>query len=319
MCDSGTRGMGMIDYCLLGTGGMQPLPHRRLSALLVKIGGDLVLLDCGEGTQIGLRECGWGLRNLKAILLTHMHADHVLGLPGLLLTLAHSERGQDEPLLICGPEPLIPVLQGLLVVAPRLPYPVEVAVLQGGERFALPNVQGVEASCEVLDHEIQCLAYGLHLPRGPRFEPERARALGVPVDAWKTLQSGQAVEIEGRQVRPEEVLGPPRRGLRLVLATDTRPTPELVAFVAADGGADLLVADAMYGDESGMPRRWKPQHLTFAEAATIARDSHARQLLLTHFSPALTTPEAYLDRATAIFPATMIGHDGLKGTLRFDE
>src|SRR5690242_2967426 len=137
----------MLDVCLLGTGGMQPLPGRRLSATLVRFGGRLVLLDCGEGTQVAVRERGWGWRNLSAILLTHLHADHVLGLPGLLLTLANSEKGEDEPLLICGPEPLIPVLQGLLVAVPRLPFPVEVGVLNGGDAFPLPELEQLQVSC----------------------------------------------------------------------------------------------------------------------------------------------------------------------------
>jgi ribonuclease Z len=307
----------MLDICQLGTGGMQPLPGRRLSATLIRVGGSLILFDCGEGTQVAIRECGWGLRNIKAILLSHMHADHVLGLPGLLLTLANTERGADEPLLICGPEPLIPVLQGLSVVTPRLPYPVELAVLTGGEAFPLPGVDDLRLSCVALDHEIPCLAYALWLPRAPRFDPDRARALDVPLSLWRQLQRGEMVTDEGRRIAPDQVRGPARRGLRVVLATDTRPTSRLVDFVAADDGADLLIADAMYGDEADKPKRWEAQHMSFAEAATIARDGGARALLLTHFSPTVADPAAYLDRATAIFSATTVGRDGLQLTLRF--
>lgn len=306
----------MLDVCLLGTGGMQPMPGRRLSATLVRIGGRLVLIDCGEGTQVAFRERGWGFRNLDAILLTHLHADHVLGLPGLLLTLANSGKGGDEPLTIYGPEPLVPVLQGLLVLARRLPFPLQVATLAGGETAPLAGVEGLEMSTLPLDHEIPCLAYALSVPRAPRFDLDRARALGVPQTAWRRLQQGEPVEVAGRTVAPDEVRGPPRRGLRLVLATDTRPTPDLPSFV---GGADLFIADAMYGDEEDKPKRWKAQHLTFAEAATIARDGGARRLWLTHFSPALADPAAYLDRATAIFPPTTLGRDGLTETLAFDE
>lgn len=311
----------MLDVCLLGTSGMQPLPGRRLSATLARVNGRLVLIDCGEGTQVPLRERGWGLRNLSAILLTHMHADHILGLPGLLLTLGHSERGVDEPLLIAGPEPLELALRALLLFAPRLPFPIETRVLSGDETFPLAGVDGLLVGCAPLDHDVPCLAYSLTIPRAPRFDPARARALGVPVAAWKRLQGGEPVEVAGRPVAPEEVLGPPRRGLRLVLATDTRPTPGLTAFVRGpDGqGADLLIADAMYGDEEDKPKRWTPRHMTFAEAATTARDGGARRLWLTHFSPALSNPTAYLDRATTIFPATMAGADGLTETLTFEE
>lgn len=306
----------MLDVCLLGASGMMPLPERRLSATLVRYKGRLVLLDCGEGTQIALRARGWGLRDLTAIFLTHLHADHVLGLPGLLLTLAHAAKGADEPLTIYGPEPLEPVLRGLLVVAPRLPYPLRIGVLRGGETFAVAGLAGLAVSCAPLDHDMPCLAYALSVPRARRFDPDRARELGVPLPLWRSLQRGDTVEVEGRTIAPDEVLGPPRRGIRVVLATDTRLVANLPAFVA---GADLLIAEGMYGDEADKPVRWQAQHLTFAEAAAVARAGGARQLWLTHFSPALTDPAAYLDRATAIFPATTVGYDGLTTTLAFDD
>lgn len=304
----------MLDVRLLGTAGMQPLPSRRLSATLVRLSGRMILIDCGEGTQVGVHEAGWGWRGLSAILLTHMHADHTLGLPGLLLTLAHAEKGADEPLFVYGPEPLLPVLQALLLFAPRLPFPVRAVVLKGDETFAIEGVPGVEVSCTALEHEVPCLAYALTVSRAPRFDPEQARALGVPQPDWRRLQRGESVDVAGRTIAPEEVLGAPRRGVRLVLATDTRPTPALTPFVA---GADLFIADAMYGDEDGKPKRWEAQHMTFAESATIARDGGARRLWLTHFNPALSDPEAYLDRATDIFPATTLGRDGLTTTLNF--
>jgi ribonuclease Z len=304
----------MLDVCLLGTAGMQPLPGRRLSATLVRFDGRLVLLDCGEGTQVGVREAGWGWRGLSAIMLTHMHADHILGLPGLLLTLAQSEKGIDEPLTIYGPEPLLPVLKALLLFAPRLPFPIQTVVLAGGESFEIAGVPGLRGDCVALEHDIPCLGYGLSVPRTPRFDPERARQLGVPQALWKRLQRGETVAHEGVEIVPEAVLGPPRRGLRVVLATDTHPAPQLTAFV---DGADLFIADAMYGEDADKPKRWDAQHLTFAEAATIARGGGARRLWLTHFSPALSDPAAHLPNATAIFPATTLGRDGLKTTLNF--
>ncbi len=299
---------------------MQPLPRRRLSSVLVRLGGSLVLLDCGEGTQVAIRERGWGLRDLAAIFLTHLHGDHVLGLPGLLLTLAHAEKGPEETLTIYGPEPLLPVLQGLLVVAPRLPYRLEAVVLSGGESGPVAGVAGLEMSCLSLEHDIPCLAYALTVPRAPRFDAARAQALGVPIIQWRRLQHGEPVEVEGRTISPDEVRGPSRRGLRLVLATDTCSTPELTDFVRAGGdGTDLLIADGMYGDESQRPSRWQAQHMTFADAARLARDGAARRLWLTHFSPTLADPAACLDRATAIFPAAVAGYDGLTETLTFTD
>ncbi len=310
----------MFDICLLGAGGMQPLPHRRLSATLVRAGKSLILLDCGEGTQVAVRERGWGLRNLSTILLTHMHADHVLGLPGLLLTLANSGKDAHDPLTIYGPEPLEEVVRGLLVVAPRLPFPLRLVTLAGGETVDPPGVDGVTVSAVLLDHAVPCLAYALHAPRAPRFDAARARDLGVPLPLWRRLQHGEEVEHDGRAILPEEVRGPARRGLRLVLATDTRPTPELVTFLRdGDAGTDLFICDGMYGDESEEPKRWEVQHMTFAEAATLARDGGVRRLWLTHFSPALSDPMACRDRATIIFPNTTVGYDGLTETLAFED
>jgi ribonuclease Z len=171
----------LLDVCLLGTAGTIPLPRRRLSATLVRVGRSLVLLDCGEGTQVALRERGWGLRRLKTILITHAHADHVLGLPGLLLSLGFSGKGAGEPLTVYGPPPVEDVLRSLLVVAPRLPYPLHIVTLSGGESFALEGVEDVQASCASVEHDVPCLAYSLYLPRAPRFDAERARALGLPV------------------------------------------------------------------------------------------------------------------------------------------
>jgi len=310
----------MLDVCLLGTSGMQPLPGRHLSALLVRAGRSQILIDCGEGTQVAIRERGWGLGPLETILLTHMHADHVLGLPGLLLTLANAQRGPEEPLTILGPEPLTAVLHGLLVVAPRLPFPLRVITLAGGERFPLPGYPGLIGTCVALTHDVPCLAYAIELSRAPRFDADRARALGIPISSWRALQRGDSVVVEGRTMSAGQIFGPPRRGLRLVLATDTSPTPALTDFVRAEGrGADLLIADAMYGSEADKPTRWEAQHLTFAEAATLARDGLARRLWLTHFGPALIHPHQYLGNAAAIFPATMVGEDGLTTTLTFSD
>ena len=309
----------MLDVCLLGTGGTIPLPRRRLSATLVRLGGGLALLDCGEGTQVALRERGWGLRRLKAILVTHAHADHILGLPGLLLSLGFSGKGADEPLTVYGPPPLEDVLRGLLVVAPRLPYPLRIVTLSGGEVFALGGFEGIQASCAKVEHDVPCLAYSLSVPRAPRFDAKRAQALGLPVTEWGRLQRGQSVEFGGRSIDPREVLGPDRRGLRLVLVTDTAFVPSVVEFVRAGGeGADLLIAEGMYASEEDKPVRWESLHMTFAEAAALARDGGVRRLWLTHFGPSLEDPSVHLGRATAVFPATVLGHDGLTETLTFE-
>ncbi len=309
----------MLDVCLLGSGGTQPLPGRRLSSVLLRYRGRLVLVDCGEGTQVALRERAWGLRNLDVILLTHLHGDHVLGLPGLLLTLAFTGKDENDRLVVCGPEPLIDVVSSLLVVAPRLPFPVDFVLLDGTERFELPALPGLRIDCCPVVHDVPCLAYSLSLARAPRFDPVRAATLKVPRADWRTLQAGKPVIVDGHPVEPSAVLGPPRRGIRLVVATDLRPNGAITSFVRSDDGADLLIADAMYAEAGDMPKQWDAKHLTFAEAATLARDGGARRLWLTHYGPALTDPDANLHHASEIFPETLAGYDGLTSTLTFAE
>ena len=301
----------MLDVALVGTGGTVPLPERWLSALLVRLGPRMLLFDCGEGTQISMRQLGWGFKSLDAVCLSHVHADHAAGLPGLLLTVGNA--GRTEPITIFGPPGTGAVVGGLRTVAPRLPYEVVVRELEGGE---VVDWTSGRLGCLAVDHAIPCLAYRLDLPRGRRFDAERARALGVPLELWKRLQGGSAVAWDGGRVGPDEVLGPERRGLRLAYVTDTRPTPELPSFVR---GADLLVCEGTYGDPADAANALENKHMLFGEAAEIARSGAVRRLWLTHFSAKLTRPDDFLPHATAVFPATLAGRDHLATTLTFDD
>lgn len=301
----------MLDVILLGTGGTIPLPTRALSSLLVRAGPDLLLFDCGEGTQVSLRRFGWGFKALATICLSHLHADHVAGLPGLLLTVANA--GRTEPLDIFGPTRTREVVAGLRTIAPRLPYEVRVHELVGGEEHALPI--GTLATT-MLDHAIPCLAYRLDVPRAPRFDPDRARALGVPIPDWKRLQRGETVTVGDHTVRPDEVLGEARPGLRLAYATDTRPTSGLPAFV---DGSDLFVCEGTYGDPADAENAIENKHMLFSEAAQVAQDGRVRRLWLTHFSAKMLDPARYAHHATAIFSQTTVAHDGLTTSLQFDD
>jgi ribonuclease Z len=301
----------MLDVALVGSGGTVPLPGRWLSALLVRLGPDLLLFDCGEGTQISMRQLGWGFKALATICLSHRHADHVAGLPGLLLAVANA--GRAEPLTVYGPPGTAATVAALRSVAPYLPFAVQVGELRGGDAAPLGSAS---LACLELDHGVPCLGYRLDVPRGPRFDPERARGLGVPLPLWKRLQQGEPVVWDTGRAEPTEVLGPARRGLRIAYVTDTRPTAELPAFVA---GADLLVCEGTYGDPADADNALANRHMLFSEAAEIARAAGAARLWLTHFSAKLTEPGRFLPHATAVFPETVIGHDHLSTTLAFDE
>ncbi|MFN8635902.1 MAG: ribonuclease Z [Chloroflexota bacterium] len=301
----------MIDVILLGTSGTIPLPDRPLSALLARIGPDMMLFDCGEGTQVGMRRASWGFKNLATICISHLHADHVAGLPGILLTVANA--GRTEPLDIYGPVHTGIVVAGLRVLAPRLPYKVRIHEI-GATRCTLPN--GLTLSTLPLDHSAPCLAYRLDLGRTRPFLPGRARELGVPVEDWKRLQRGEPVAVNGRTVQPDEVLGAARRGLSLAYVTDTRPTPDMPRFLA---DADLLVIEGTYGDPADAQSAVENQHLLFSEAAQIGKAANVRRIWLTHFSARMHDPWQFAVHATSIVPATTVGYQGLTVQLHFDD
>jgi ribonuclease Z len=301
----------MIDLLLLGVSGTIPLPGRPLSALLARVGPEMVLFDCGEGTQVSMRRWGWGFKALSAICLSHLHGDHVGGLPGLLLTVGNA--GHTAPLDIYGPVGTLAVVAGLRVIAPYLPY--EVRVHEVGEQHGIPW-NGATLAALPVDHAVPCLAFRLDLARSRPFLPERARMLGVPVLQWKLLQRGEAVTVGARTVQPDEVLGTARRGLRVAYVTDTRPTADMPGFLA---GADLLVIEGTYGDPADAPNAVANKHLLFAEAATIGQAAGAQRLWLTHFSAKMMDPQRHAEEATRILPATVIGHEGLTISLHFPD
>ena len=302
----------MIDVALLGTGGMMPLPHRWLSSLLLRANGELTLCDCGEGTQIALREVGWGFRRIGAICLSHTHADHIAGLPGLLHAVANT--GRTEAIALFGPRGTAGVVAGLRTIAPQLPFPVKVAELTGGESFELPG--GLKGQCAAGEHALPVLAYRIDQLRQRAFLPEAARALGVPLHLWRRLQDGEPVVWDSGEAVPTQVLGPAREGIAVAYVTDTRPTPEIVALVA---GVDLLVCEGTYGSDEDAEKAKHNRHMTFREAATIARNAGARTLWITHFSPALEDPEAFASNATEVFAESTIARDGLTVSLTFPE
>ena len=299
----------MIDLCTLGTGGSIPMPDRALSSLYVRVNGRLLLLDCGEGTQTGIRKVGWGFQNMDAILLTHFHADHCGGLPGLLLSIAKTSR--TEAIHVYGPVGLQRVMAGLMVVCPPMPYPIILHELQGGERF---SAIGLQITCFPVNHSVPCLGYRFDLHRAAAFDPQKAKALGVPLPLWRVLQQGEAVTFDGQRVEPGQVTGEPRKGLSFLFATDTRPVPALIEH---GRGTDMMFLEGMYGQEEKRPQALKNRHMLFAEAAEIARQAGTKALALTHFSTSLEEPEADLPIAQAIFPDTACACDGMCLTLRY--
>lgn len=302
----------MLDVCLLGTGGMMPLHNRWLSSMLVRFNGKMILIDCGEGTQIPFKQASWGVRNLEAICFTHYHADHIAGLPGLLLTLGNS--GRTEPLVLIGPKGLEHIVKSLTVIAHNLPYQM-VFIPVGGADFPL-NLGEFILNYHEVDHNVNCVAYSVEIPRAGKFDVEKAKSNNVPMKLWNPLQKGNIIEFEGREYSPELVLGEIRVGLKVSYCTDSRPVDTLAQFVQ---NSDLFICEGMYGDNESMDKAKDKKHMIFQEAANIAKEGNVKELWLTHFSPSMAFPGEYINNARTIFGNTFIGQDLMTKTLYFEE
>ena len=282
----------MLDICLLGTGGMMPLPYRWLTSMMARCDGSSLLIDCGEGTQIALKEKGWSPKPIDVICFTHYHADHISGLPGLLLTMGNAERTQT--LTLVGPKGLERVVSALRML--RLgPYVID---------------------AYRVNHNVVCYGYALSIPRKGKFDVERAKAQEIPVKLWNRLQKGETVEAEGHTYTPDMVMGPVRRGLKVAYCTDTRPVPVIAEYARE---ADLFICEGMYGEDGKEAKAREYKHMTFYEAARLAKEAEPKAMWLTHYSPSLTRPEEFMDKVRSIFPAAVAARDGRTIELEFDE
>ena len=285
----------------IGTAASVPTASRGTSATLVVRGGSRVLVDCGEGTQRQFLRSGLGLIDLDAILLTHLHGDHYLGLPGLLKTYAL--RGRTEPLAIVGPLGLAALLGALQAVVGRLPFPLDVDEAQPGLVLALDG-----ASWEAFPtrHSVRSLGFALiEDPRPGMFDVAAARALGVPAGPlFGRLQRGETIRVGDAEVRPEQVLGPPRAGRSVVITGDTEPCE---ATIVAATGAELLVHEATFLDEE-RERARETRHSTAREAADVARSAGVQLLALTHLSSRFL-PREIRKEAAAVFGETVVPRD----------
>ena len=232
----------MLDVCLLGTGGMMPLPYRWLTSLMVRYNGSSLLIDCGEGTQIAIKEKGWSFKPIDVICFTHYHGDHISGLPGLLLTM--------------------------------------------------------------------------EIDRAGKFDVERAKASNIPQEYWGLLQKGETIETKRHVYTPNMVLGPARKGIKLTYTTDTRPTESIKQNAKH---SDLFICEGMYGEKDKQKKAKEYKHMTFYEAAQLAKEAEVKEMWLTHYSPSLTKPEEYMDDVKAIFPNSIAAKDKRSVELVFED
>lgn len=302
----------MLDVCLLGTGGMMPLPYRWLTSLMMRYNGKSILIDCGEGTQIAMKEKGWSPKPIDIICFTHYHADHISGLPGMLLTMGNAER--TEPLLLIGPKGLNKVVSALRVIAPELPFPIECMEIKDVTQTFVFDGFRIEAF--KVNHNVVCYGYRLVIDRNGKFNREKAVAEGIPMQLWSKLQKGETVEQDGNVYTPDMVMGEARKGLKVTYCTDTRPTDTIAEYAK---GSDLLILEGMYGEPDKLSKAKEYKHMTMYEAAKIAKQAKVPQLWLTHYSPSLIRPEEFLNEVKKIFPNTIAAKDGRTVELKFSE
>ena len=302
----------MLDVCLLGTGGMMPLPYRWLTSLMMRYNGKSILIDCGEGTQIAMRQKGWSPNPIDIICFTHFHADHISGLPGMLLTMGNAER--TEPLLLIGPKGLTKVVASLRVIAPELPF--EVKCLEITENAQTFSFEGFRLEAFKVNHNVLCYGYSMVIDRAGRFDKDRAMEQEIPMKFWSRLQKGETLEENGRVFTPDMVLGAERKGLKVTYSTDTRPTESIRQNAK---GADLLILEGMYGEPDKLVKAREHKHMTMYEAAKIAKEVEVPKMWLTHYSPSMTRPEEFMEDVRKIFPATYAAKDGWTMELKFDE
>ncbi len=302
----------MLEICLLGTGGMMPLPKRWLTSMMARYNGQSILIDCGEGTQIALKQKGWSPKPIDYICFTHFHADHISGLPGMLLTMGNAER--TEPLTLIGPKGLKRVIDALRTIAPELPY--EIVYIELSEKEETIQFDGFEIQAFRVQHNIVCYGYSIVVSRAGKFQLEKAKALGIDCRYWNRLQKGETVEVDGITYTQDMVMGQTRKGLKVTYCTDTRPVDSIVKGATK---ADLFICEGMYGEPEKAQKAKDHKHMTFYEAADLAKRAAVKELWLTHYSPSLVRPDEYLHNVREIFEQTITARDGRTIELRFEE
>lgn len=301
----------MVDVCLLGTSGMEPLTRRRLTSCIIRIEGVEILIDAGEGTQLAIKECGLPFRSIKTICLTHYHADHVAGLPGVLLAISNS--GRTEPVTIMGPPGLKRIYSGLTTFVYSLKFDVNLVEITDGFAYQDGNYT---INAFAVQHTLPCFGYNMTLTRPGKFLVAEAERYNVPKEYWSDLVQGKTIKDGNRILVPSMVIGPPRKGIKVTYCTDSRPCNSIIKGAE---GSDLFICEGMYNDDNMIGKAKETRHMLYSEAAQLAKEAGVRELWLTHFSPSIVDPQCGSGEVHRIFSNAKVGKDGLKTELVFED
>lgn len=306
-----------MEAFVLGCGGMMPLPYRHLTSVLLRRDGDLFLFDGGEGTQVSLKRLNLKWKKINAIFVSHTHADHVTGLPGILMLSAQVDRS--EPLYIFGPPKIAEYIEtSRKVLDMYINYPIIV------KEITAPCVvyegEGFYVRAFPLDHTKVCVGYTLEeLDRPGEFNPEEAERLKVAKGPlWGKLQRGESVlNSSGEEIKPEQVVGKARSGRKFSFVTDTLYLPSIAKEVK---GSDLLICEGMFADDCADQAKEK-KHMTARQSATIARDSNSKKMALIHYSPRYTDKdlELLLTQAREVYPETILTKDRMHFEIPYED
>lgn len=302
----------MIDICLLGTGGMMPLPNRYLTSLYMKHNGSAILVDTGEGTQVSIRENKLSLHDIDVICITHFHADHIAGINGLLLSVSGTNR--TKPITIIGPIGVEKIVRSLMIIAKDITFSLKFIEIDS-DIFQVKH-NDIIINCFLVDHKITCYGYNFVLNRPGKFDVEKAKKLDLPCIYWKNLQKGEIVEYNNKIYKPDMVLGKERKGIKVTYTTDTRPCKNIEKFAE---NADLFICESMYFDDNSLKNIKNKKHMILKEAILIAKKANVKKLWVTHFSPALISPKFELKKCSEKFDNLVLTYDGIREVIEFEE
>lgn len=301
----------MINVTMLGTGGMMPLKNRWLTSCIINSEGHSILVDCGEGTQIALKNTSCKLKPIDMICITHFHADHISGLPGFLLSMGNE--GREKAVTIVGPKGIEQIVRSICVIAPNLPFEIKFAETFKNNDLRCENIEIIPFEVK---HSTECVGYSFILPRKGKFNTDKAKENNVPMKIWNSLQKNGEVKYENKIYTYDMVSDGDRRGIKVTYCTDTRPTENIVKHAK---NSDLFICEGLYYEAEKIDRAKKTGHMIYSEAAELAKKSCVKEMWLTHYSPAVIEPNDGIEQATCIFPNTKCGYDGKTVTIPFPD